>query len=96
MITRIVKMTFQANQVNVFVDLFYQTQPFIHQFEGCIKTELLQDKGNPQQYFTLSYWKSADDLENYRQSEFFKTTWRKVKPLFAAKAEAWTLINTSR
>ncbi len=93
MITRIVKMCFRPDEVANFIELFYLTQPFIHQFKGCIKTELLKDSVNPDQYFTLSYWQSETALENYRNSEFFKSTWKKVKPLFSQKAEAWTLTN---
>lgn len=94
MIIRIVKMTFKPDAIPDFIKLFYYTQPFIQAFEGCQSVELLNDANNKNQYFTLSYWRSETDLENYRQSTFFIETWAKVKPLFAQKAEAWSLDGT--
>lgn len=41
--------------------------------------------------FTLSHWESEENLEQYRQSELFKSTWAKTKVLFREKAQAWTL-----
>ncbi|HEY0667936.1 MAG TPA: antibiotic biosynthesis monooxygenase family protein [Sphingobacteriaceae bacterium] len=91
MITRIVKMTFDAGKPSAFEDTFYKMQPAIRNFEGCLGVELLKDINNPSVYFTISRWESSDALENYRASEFFKSTWTKVKPMFIERAQAWTL-----
>ena len=91
MIQRIVKLTIQPDYTADFIRIFYETQPVIRQFSGCKGVELLYDINKPEQYFTLSYWLSEDDLENYRTSPFFKETWTKVKPLFSEKSEAWSL-----
>ncbi|MGB4773846.1 MAG: antibiotic biosynthesis monooxygenase family protein [Daejeonella sp.] len=92
MITRIVKLQFKPANIARFTEIFHETKPFILKFEGCLKVELMKDAQHPDRYFTLSYWNSEDDLNNYRNSTFFKETWAKVKPLFAEKAEAWSLI----
>jgi heme-degrading monooxygenase HmoA len=52
--------------------------------------ELLNGTDQPEVFFTYSHWESVEALENYRHSELFRTTWTKAKPLFAAKAEAWS------
>ena len=38
---------------------------------------------------------TEEDLEKYRKSELFKGVWAKTKILFAEKAEAWTLENST-
>ncbi|MEO8795111.1 MAG: antibiotic biosynthesis monooxygenase family protein [Daejeonella sp.] len=91
MITRIVKLSFPAENYSEFEDIFYTSKPLIDQFEGCESTNLFQDLNTPDLYFTISYWNSEADLENYRKSDLFKSTWAKVKPLFNKKAEAWSL-----
>jgi heme-degrading monooxygenase HmoA len=41
--------------------------------------------------FTLSIWNKEEDLNEYRKSAFFKSTWAKTKILFCDKPEAWSL-----
>ena len=91
MITRLVKLSLQPDKARQFEALFYQTQALIEGFEGCHKTNLFKVADNDSQYFTISYWNTEQDLENYRASTLFKNVWSQVKPLFSAKAEAWTL-----
>jgi heme-degrading monooxygenase HmoA len=91
MITRLVKLTLQPDKAAEFEHLFYQSQPLIEKFEGCQKTDLFKVSGSNAGYFTISYWHSEQELENYRNSELFKEVWSKVKPLFSKKADAWTL-----
>lgn len=91
MITRIVKMTFSAGKLSAFEAIFYKMQSAIQNFEGCLGVELHKDINTPSVYFTISRWESSDALENYRSSEFFKSTWTKVKPMFMERAQAWTL-----
>ena len=63
----------------------------IRAFEGCRHMELLTDPGGSGVVFTYSTWDDESCLEKYRNSPLFQSTWATVKPLFAAKAEAWTL-----
>jgi quinol monooxygenase YgiN len=91
MIIRIVKMTFQPEKVEEFLNLFYEKRKFIEQFEGCSKVLLLNDLNDKSVFFTYSHWESEDVLEKYRTSELFNSVWSKTKILFAAKPEAWSL-----
>ena len=91
MIIRIVKMEFSPEKVQEFLTLFNTHKELIRNFRGVMRLELLQDTGNPNIFFTYSWWKSSDDLEAYRHSELFKTVWSQTKVLFAAKPEAWSL-----
>jgi len=92
MITRIVKLNIKPESVEPFKLLFYESQKHISSFEGCIKVDLMRDLNNDFVFFTLSCWKSEEDLEAYRQSYVFKNIWSEVKLLFSEKAEAWSLI----
>ncbi|MFA6945012.1 MAG: antibiotic biosynthesis monooxygenase family protein [Pedobacter sp.] len=92
MITRIVKMTFKPESVNGFKEVFYESQKLIRAFDGCLRVDLMKDINNDCIFFTLSYWRSEEDLNLYRQSYLFKNTWSKVKPMFSEKAEAWSLL----
>lgn len=91
MITRLVKLSLQPEKADEFEAIFYQTQALIEGFDGCQTTTLFKVTGKESQYFTISYWRSEQDLENYRASALFNSVWSKVKPLFAEKAEAFTL-----
>ena len=91
MITRLVKLNLKPDKVEEFELIFNQKKPLIDSFEGCQTTNLFKISGADSQYFTISYWESEEHLENYRASALFKSTWSRVKPLFAAKARAFTL-----
>ena len=75
-----------------FIDIFNQIKNEIRSQTGCVSLELLRssDKGGLC-IWTISLWKSIDDLETYRASALFRKTWTEVKPLFADHAQAWTL-----
>ena len=90
MILRIVKMSFHEEQLPQFIGLFNEVAPLIRQCKGCIELSLLQEQKQQSIVATLSKWESIEDLEKYRQSELFKTTWAKTKVLFNAKPEAWS------
>lgn len=91
MIKRIVKMTFQPDQVPVFLDIFETSKNLIRQFPGCQHVELLRLSVANNVFFTFSLWENEQALEAYRQSALFRTTWSKTKVLFADKPEAWSL-----
>ncbi len=91
MLIRIVKMTFQKEKKEQFLELFVSTSQRIRQFPGCFHLELLQDTLSENIYYTYSYWKNQEALEMYRKSELFKTTWAKTKILFSEKPEAVSL-----
>ena len=93
MLTRVVKMTFLPEFTSEFTAVFKEVQPKIAASMGCGGVTLLQDKTDATIFFTISYWDDDDALNNYRHSELFTITWARIKPHFAARAEAWSLLN---
>jgi heme-degrading monooxygenase HmoA len=93
MITRIVKMTFKAEEITKFIEIFGMTKDMIVSFEGCYEVKLMRDNENENVFFTLSKWESDQHLNSYRSSDLFKTTWGNVKSLFSENAEAWSLVD---
>ncbi|MGM5470278.1 putative quinol monooxygenase [Flavobacteriaceae bacterium LMO-SS05] len=91
MFVRIVKMGFEPSKIEDFLAYFETHKVQIRNFEGCQFLELYRDKNHNTVFFTYSFWNTEDDLEQYRQSDLFKSVWSKTKPLFNAKPEAWTV-----
>ena len=91
MIRRVVKMVFREDETDAFRKIFQESAPFIRQREGCRHLELWNDIDSPNIYFTFSLWEEKENLESYRQSELFITTWKKTKALFADRPEAWSV-----
>ncbi len=91
MLVRIVKMTFKTDKVDTFLTNFNENKEKIRNTNGCNFLELYRDKTNPNIFFTYSYWETAQDLENYRNSNLFKKVWKKTKVLFNDKPEAWSV-----
>ena len=92
MILRIVQMTFEQDKVQDFQNLFEERKLLIRNFEGCRHLELWQSAQNECIFFTYSMWDSEAALNHYRFSELFKDTWTKTKALFAAKPQAWSVV----
>lgn len=92
MITRIVKLTFQEGKIADFIAFFDTINTRVSTFENCYGMRLMQEKSNPHIVFTYSAWESEDALNKYRDSELFMGVWNTIKPWFAAKAEAWTVL----
>ena len=67
MFVRIVKLTFQENKIEAFLANFEEIKQQIRNFDGNEFLELYQDKQDPRIFFTYSYWKDEDALENYRK-----------------------------
>lgn len=91
MITRVVKMCFKTETLNSFYTLYDDVSPRIRAFPGCKEVKLLSCCEDPRILFTISIWDNLEALENYRQSELFKSTWLLTKALFEQKAKAWSL-----
>ena len=90
MIQRLVKLHFEAQNVDAFLDIFEKTKDKIRGMDGCEGLELLQDIHDPSIFFTVSIWKDQTFLDIYRNSELFKKIWPKTKILFKEKAQAWS------
>ncbi len=91
MFIRIVKLTIGEENISSFEKIFEETKQTIRNFQGCRFLELYQDRNDPRIFFTYSYWNTEDDLEAYRQSDFFKNVWGKTRALFVSKPEAWSV-----
>lgn len=90
MIHRLVKMSFKANRVKHFLELFEASKDKIAAFDGCHELRLLNDRMNPNVFFTYSVWETEEHLNEYKKSELFKITWKQTKALFDIPAEAWS------
>ena len=91
MLTRVVKLHFDAAHLDQFLAHFETVKWQVAQFPGCRGMQLLQDLENPCIVFSYSNWNSPNDLENYRTSETFIGIWSTIKPWFAEKAVAWSV-----
>ena len=91
MLTRIVQMTFEPENIPSFERIFRESSDQIRAFPGCLQLDLFQDLSNPAVFFTFSIWESEAHLEAYRNSEFFREVWGKTRQLFTGKARAWSL-----
>jgi heme-degrading monooxygenase HmoA len=91
MITRIVKMVFNPQEIQEFKEIFKTAQPFILSMKGCNSVYLFSDCKQGNILFTISKWDSEEDLNAYRNSALFEKTWANTKVLFADKPMAWSL-----
>jgi len=91
MLIRYVRMTFQEDKVEEFLKVFESSREQIRAMHGCLYLELMRDVNQPSVFMTHSHWVSEDDLNNYRDSELFKSVWAKTKPLFADKPLAFSV-----
>ena len=91
MFVRIVKLSFNPEKIETFLENFEHQKNDIRNFPGCRLLELYRDKTNSNIFFTYSYWDSEQDLENYRNSALFKGIWAKTKIYFNGKPEAWSV-----
>ena len=91
MIIRIVRMTFQHESVDTFLDIFNQSKSHILGMSGCLSLELWRDLQEPNVFVTHSHWESEDALNKYRGTEFFKDIWGQTKALFTEKPIAFSV-----
>jgi len=91
MITRIVRMKVAPENVITFQNYFKESFTKIRNFSGCCDLSLHTDINDKGVVITFSRWESEAHLNDYRDSDVFKSTWEKVKPLFIAKPEAFSM-----
>ncbi|WP_113925740.1 putative quinol monooxygenase [Cognataquiflexum aquatile] len=90
MLVRVVRMTFREEAVKAFLENFEANKQKIRNFPGCSHLELWQDENNKNIFMTYSHWQSEESLNQYRDSELFKTVWSFTKTLFAEKPVAFS------
>ena len=59
---------------------------------GCRYLSLHQDYHQEHVFYTISKWDSQQDLDLYRDSELFATTWAATKQLFNDRPSAYSLV----
>lgn len=91
MITRIVRMKVAPENVTTFQNYFKESFTKIRNFSGCCELSLHTDINDKGVVITFSRWESEAHLNDYRDSDVFKSTWEKVKPLFITKPEAFSM-----
>ncbi len=96
MLTRIVKMTFQPEEMESFSNNFEENKHKIRASKGCKGLEIFHDIKEPNVIFTVSRWDSEADLNAYKESDLFGKVWKKTKKLFSDKPEAWSLFTFER
>nr|WP_066616993.1 antibiotic biosynthesis monooxygenase family protein [Rufibacter roseus] len=90
MLIRVVRMTFQEDKVQEFLEIFKASRDKIRSFTGGQRVDLLQDYNLPNVYSTYSLWDSEDALNHYRKSALFGSVWKPTKALFAEPAQAFS------
>lgn len=90
MLVRIVRMTFKPDSVSDFLENFEKNKGFIRNSPGCHHLELWQDENEKNIFLTHSHWESEAYLNQYRDSELFKTVWSFTKKLFSEKPIAFS------
>jgi quinol monooxygenase YgiN len=91
MLIRYVRMTFREDATDEFQKIFNESKDKIRAMAGCKYLELMRDINRPSVFMTHSHWDSEEDLNNYRDSELFRSTWAKTKALFAEKPMAFSV-----
>ena len=92
MIIRIVRMEFQPAHVDDFLTHFGTIKSLIRSFPGVRHVELHRDADHPGVFYTYSKWDGVSELETYRQSDLFKGAWSQARKWFAAKPQAYSLL----
>jgi len=94
MIVRLVCMKVRLDKLAEFRRIYEEACDRIRAFPGCLFLQLLIDTDGEANLYTISHWRSAEDLEVYRRSSFFRGVWERLKPLFRDKpwAQSTTIL----
>ena len=92
MIARFVDLQIKPEHLDRAKVLLEEVAPKVRAMKGCNFLEILTDIHQIGHFTTYSYWDSEDDLNQYRDSETFKSFWDEIKPLFEQSARAWSSV----
>ena len=87
---RVVRMTFRPEDASAFLENFEKNKLLIRNYPGCLQLELWEDENQKNIYITYSHWESEEALNQYRDSQLFKSIWSYTKTLFSEKPQAWS------
>ncbi len=90
MLIRVVRMVFEPTAVPDFLANFEKNKSHIRNFPGCRHLELWQDENEENIFLTYSHWDKEESLNQYRDSELFKSVWSFTKRLFKEKPQAFS------
>lgn len=82
MIVRLVCMKVRPEKVEEFRRVYGEACDRIRAFPGCMFLQLLGDTDGEGNLYTISHWRTAEDLDAYRHSQFFRGVWERLKPMF--------------
>lgn len=91
MITRIVKLEFQPEHIEEFLNFFDTIKEIVNTFPGCNGMKLYRDISQPTVVMTYSHWENEEALDKYRNSNEFSKIWPRIKPWFSARPQAWSM-----
>ena len=91
MIIRIVRMTFDPDKTDSFLEVFKSSKKEIRAMPGCFHLELWQDLHESNVFVTHSHWESESALNAYRDSELFGKVWKETKAMFCEKPLAFSV-----
>lgn len=95
MLIRLVRMTFRADAVPAFEEIFRQSREKIRSQPGCRHLALWADATDPTILTTYSVWESEAALNQYRRSELFGSVWPRTKALFATPAVTYSFVEAT-
>jgi heme-degrading monooxygenase HmoA len=84
-------MSFRPGTEADFLENFEAHKLQIRNFPGCQHLELYQDLHEKNIFVTYSHWETEEALNQYRDSQLFKSVWTFTKSLFAARPVAFSL-----
>jgi len=90
MLIRTVRMTFEPEAVEAFLQVFDSSKEKIRNFPGCQHLELHKDYNADNIFSTYSIWENEEALNAYRHSDLFKSVWAQTKPKFSEKPVAFS------
>ena len=92
MITRVVRLTLRPDiNSEAFEEIYRKRNPYTKGVKGCRSVKVMKDVNDDHVHYTLSAWDRNEDLEAYRQSDYFAETWPMVKALLDQKAQAFSM-----
>lgn len=74
-----------------FAKIYANRNPFTKKVKGCLEVKVMKDADHDDVIYTVSLWEAKEDLEAYRNSNYFAETWPMVKKQLAKRAEAFSL-----
>ncbi len=88
---RVVLLKFHSDQVKDALDKLNSIAPKVRAQRGCKFLEISQGFHDKSEIITYSYWESQNDLNVYRQSDFFRAFWKDIRVNFQEPARAWSV-----